>query len=340
MKDLTVAEVLKLNPVFVDLRSPKEYQEDHLPGAVNLPLLDDKERHVVGTAYAQDGSDKAKELGLEFVAPKLPGLVGQIRQLGQNKPVVIYCWRGGLRSLAMGRVLELMNVPNYRLQGGYKAFRRYVYEYFQQDLPYKMVVLHGLTGTGKTEIIRELIKMGEPAIDLEGLANNRGSVFGNVGLGEQPTQKRFETCLFSQFQQYAPGSFVVVEGESKRIGRNYVPDNVFRAMQNGIKVLVYDDFSHRVERIIKEYRDGTEDNTQELIKSLSFLTKRLGKKRVDELKELLNAGNILAVVEYLLVNYYDPLYNLEEIEKECQFTVSGHNPEQAAQVLKQYLSTL
>ncbi len=341
MKEVTVEEALQLNPVYIDLRSPEEYREDHLPGAVSLPLFTDEERALVGTVYRQEGSDRAKEIGLEFVSPKLPGLVKKVRDAGKGRPVVIYCWRGGLRSKALAQVLDLMNVPVYRLQGGYKAFRRYVHHYFSQKLPYKMVVMHGFTGTGKTEIIHQLQLLGAPAVDLEGLANNRGSVFGKVGLGEQPTQKRFETLLFSEIRRIPPGSFIIVEGESKRIGRNYIPDTFFQAMNEGVKVLVHDDFNHRVSRIIDEYCDDTKENQQALIKSIAFLEKRLGKARIKQLTGLVIAGNYREVVEYLLDSYYDPLYTYPEHRSDAfRFSVSGENPGKAARELQQFLSSL
>ncbi len=328
-----------MHTVFVDLRSPKEFDEDHVPNAVNIPLLNDEERHLVGTAYKQDGSTIAKEIGLEFVAPKLPLIVKEIKELYNHNPVVIYCWRGGLRSRSLTQVLNLMGISAYRLTGGYKAFRKHVYDFFQEEMPYKFVVLHGLTGTGKTDIILELQKLGKPAIDLEGLANNRGSVFGSVGLGAQYSQKKFETKLCQACKSIQPGSFVVVEGESKRLGRNFIPDSFFEAMNNGINVLVYDELERRITRIVDEYKEDTQENTDAILHAISCLKKRLGKKAISTLSEMLLAGNVHSVVEYLLVNYYDPLYNYpKKFENECSISLSGTDPQTSARTLVSYLN--
>ena len=328
-----------MHAVFVDLRSPKEFNEDHLPNAVNIPLLNDEERHLVGTVYKKDGSTVAKEIGLELVAPKLPLIVKKIKQLDNQNPVVIYCWRGGLRSRSLTQVLNLMGVSTYRLTGGYKAFRKHVYDFFQKKLPYKLVVLHGLTGTGKTDIILELQKLGKPAIDLEGLANNRGSVFGSVGLGPQYSQKKFETRLFQVCKSIQKGSFVVVEGESKRLGRNFIPDSFFEAMNNGINVLVHDNLERRITRIVDEYKEDSQENTDAILHSISCLKKRLGKKVISNLSEMLLAGNVHSVVEYLLINYYDPLYNYpKQFEDECSISLSGTDPQASARTLVKYLN--
>ncbi|WP_366921746.1 tRNA 2-selenouridine(34) synthase MnmH [Metallumcola ferriviriculae] len=339
MKEITVEDALESHHIYVDLRSPSEYAEDHLPGAVNLPLFNDEERAKVGTVYKQEGSLQAKRLGLEFVSLKLPRLIKEISDQTKGGPVVIYCWRGGLRSKSVSNVLEIMGVPTRRLQGGYKAFRRHVNNYFQETIPYKMVVIHGFTGTGKTDIIKILQSMDYPAIDLEGLANNRGSVFGEVGLGEQPAQKHFETRIFSQLTEIPVGSTIVVEGESKRIGKNFIPESFFNAMKKGKKIMVQDDINNRVKRIISEYSKDTQENRDALIHSLSFLTKRIGKSKVEQLTEMVIAGNYAPVVEYLLNNYYDPLY-AHPFNKSDEFDIiiNGANPVFAANDVLRYLN--
>ena len=262
---ISIEKALELKaPLFIDLRSPCEYEEAHIPGAVNIPLFDNEERSVVGTTYRVVSNQAAIDKGLEIVAPKLPEIYKKIKPYGEQREIVLYCWRGGMRSQAISQFLDLLGLTHYRLSGGYKAFRRHVcsfFEKFQQEI----ITLHGLTGAGKTEILQELRKKGYPAIDLEDLANHRGSVFGHIGLGKAPSQKHFEGLLFWECQKHRKAKRIAVECESQRIGVLQLPKSFFNAMQTGRRVLVYDSMAHRVERLVATYAGSfSQENEEQL----------------------------------------------------------------------------
>lgn len=308
-KEITVQEALALPGVkFIDVRSENEFSEATLPGAVNIPLLRDWERVAVGTTYKQQGVDDARSLGLEFVSPRLPQMIKEYRQIAPEGPLVVFCWRGGMRSRSICSLIESVGIPVFRLTGGYKAYRRYVNEYLTPPLPHKVVVLHGLTGVGKTEVLQELALLSAPAIDLEGLANNRGSVFGQIGLAPQPSQKMFEGLLVKELAFLESAGHIIVECESRRIGRIVLPVSLVEGMRTGTRILTYTSLHERTERIKRIYGGEFGHNLQDLTAAIMSLTQRLGKNKVAQLIEMLEHEQLNEVVGYLLVNYYDPLY--------------------------------
>lgn len=308
-REITVKEALALpGAKLIDVRSESEFNEATLPGAVNIPLLKNDERVVVGTTYKHEGVDLARERGLNFVSPRLPEMLKEYQQLAQEGPLVVFCWRGGMRSKSICSVMESLGIPVYRLIGGYKSYRRYVNEYLNRPLPHRVVVLHGNTGVGKTEVLEELRRLSLPAVDLEGLANNRGSVFGQIGLEPQPSQKMFEGFLVKELAFWESTGYVIVECESRRIGRLLLPESLVQGMREGIKILTYSSVQKRTERIIRIYGGYSPENRNELKTAIESLAQRLGKNKVCELNAMLDSGNLNEVVGYLLVNYYDPLY--------------------------------
>ncbi len=320
LKEVTVDEALALPGArLIDVRSESEYLDATIPGAVNIPLLRDDERAAVGAVYRQKGEDDARDLGRDMVSPRLPGIIREYREISREGPLVIFCWRGGMRSKSVCSVLEAAGIPVYRLIGGYKAYRRYVNEYLNRPLPHKVAVIHGLTGAGKTELLRELREMSVPAIDLEGLANNRGSVFGQIGMASQPSQKMFEALLVKELAFWESRRYIVVECESRRIGRIILPASLMGAMKAGVRILVYCPVEMRLERIKKIYGgDCGHDNKgfngkytgnkEQLKKAVASLGQRIGKKKVAEFCRMIEDGELDDVVRYLLVSYYDPLY--------------------------------
>lgn len=307
IREINVQDLAKLsNPVLVDVRSEGEFAEATIPGAINLPLFNNEERAQVGTAYTQVSPARARELGLSLVSPKLPSLVKEAEKLAEQGSLVMFCWRGGMRSKAFSQVLDLMGIPVYRLIGGYKAYRKQVVDYFQGELPFHVVVLRGNTGVGKTEMLGRLRQHGYPAIDLEGLANNRGSVFGDVGLGTPPSQKDFEGLLYEELLRFKDWPYIVVECESKRIGRVTLPQSFFQAMQAGTQILMYASLDIRVKRLRDEYTAMPEAFT-EIRQALQRLVKTLGHAKVAQLNELLEKDEE-EFTRRLLVDYYDPLY--------------------------------
>ena len=239
----------------VDARTPLEFAEDHLPGAVNVPLLTNEERVEIGTLYKQQGPHPARIRGLELTAARFPAMVQEIAAAAAGRPILVYCWRGGLRSRTVATIMELTGYPVQQLSGGYKAFRNHVAAYFGNFRPAApLVVLHGMTGIGKTTLLALLQERGEAVVDLEGLARHRGSAFGSLGLSQDElTQKRFETLLWDAFRRLPPGRPVYIEGESRRIGRMTLPGSLYDVMQESFKVWCAASLETRVRRLAEEY---------------------------------------------------------------------------------------
>lgn len=343
VRNITVNEALAIpEAIFIDVRSPEEYSEDSLPQAVNVPLLNDEQRAQVGLTYRQQGTLEATKLGIELVAGSIPAKISTIKRLAESKEIILYCWRGGMRSKAMGDLLDQSGIPSYRLIGGYKAFRRFVNEYLnnESNIP-NFLVLYGLTGVGKTEIIENLNSRGVPNLNLEKMANHRGSVFGSVGLGKQPSQKRFETRIYEMLRLFKNSKVLVVEGESRKIGKLTVPEKIYAALQKGQRALVYDGINNRVERIIQEYLRGPDQNLEVLKGALNYLQRRIGTAKVNMLINYLDTGRIREAVYDLLVNYYDVLYkHPDKPSDEYVISVNANNVEQAAAEIKNYLDKM
>lgn len=338
IKEINVEELKTLDkPILIDVRSEGEFAEATIPGALNLPLLNNEERAKVGTTYTQTSKGLARELGLSMVSPKLPDLVKQVGELAKKGPLVLFCWRGGMRSKSLATVAELMGIPIYRLQGGYKAYRNQVVEFFQEKLPFQVVVLRGNTGVGKTELLQRLRTEGYPAIDLEKLANNRGSVFGAMGLGNPPSQKKFEGLLYEELASLREFPYIIVECESKRIGRITLPACLHAAMQEGIQILHCDSLENRIQRLIKEYT-SIPNAIQEIGVALDRLVKTLGHVKVKELRSLLENNCLEKFTERLLTEYYDKLYAYpNEPSSDFAHSINYANPDLALRELKHYL---
>ena len=339
---ISLEEALKLdNPIFIDMRSPVEFADGRIPGAVNIPLFEDEERSQVGLVYRVDGPDEAKQLGLSLVSTKLPDIVKQIRGHYKNKrTVIVYCWRGGMRSKAVVNVLDLMGIPARQLVGGYKNYRRHVLDALENfsSLP-PVVVLCGSTGVGKTMLLDLLACRGVPVIDLEKLANHRGSVFGQVGLGRPATAHNFDTALLGELERLRSQPYIVVECESKRIGNVYLPKVLHEAMDKGRKILAKASVETRVSRLIDEYLDIYRDNQEAIVASINMLKKRLGAAKTQKLLDAFAADQVREVVRSLLVDYYDPLYGYETADPaEFDYTVDAENLEEASSQIIDYLT--
>lgn len=343
-KTINIDEALWLaDACFFDMRSPLEYAEGSIPGAVNVPIFDNAERAEIGTIYRQQDIETAKTRGLEIASAKLPSLVQRIKAIAGRRKIIVYCWRGGMRSRSIATILKLMGVSVYQLAGGYKAYRQYVLRRLQD---YKIapcfVVFHGLTGVGKTALLQELEMVGWPVLDLEGLANHRGSAFGHIGKGNGVTAKNFDALLLAVLDKYQEERFVFVEAESKRIGNVYVPDCVMEAMRRGKHILLIASIKTRVERLLHEYMNEStqeEYTNADIFRCLETLQKRLGKTKTEKLRELLQERKYEAFVEMLLVDYYDPLYDYSEKDvHKFDFHVSTENIREAANIIVKFLS--
>lgn len=309
---ISVEKALNLpNTIFIDVRSESEFLEASIPGSINIPILKNEERSVVGKVYRNESVEKAKSLGLRYASYKLEEIYKRIMELERNYDnIVIYCWRGGMRSKSVCNILNTLSLRNvYRISGGYKAYRKFVFDFLDNEIgKFKFIVLHGLTGVGKTIIINKLQEMQIPVMDLEKYAKNSGSVFGDLLFeGSSPSQKEFESLVFNSLY-YNSSNFIIVESESKRIGSMNVPEPVMKAMEDGYHILVETSIENRIENIYNDYIKNDSAINDKLIRCIKHLKKSLGTKTVEMLTEKINSGDYRYVIEFLINNYYDPLY--------------------------------
>ena len=293
-------EQAKQLPV-IDVRAPAEYQRGHFPGAYSLPIFDDHERARVGTAYKQRSRTEAMDIGLDIVGPKMAGFVRTARDLAPNGELLIHCWRGGMRSASMGWLLETAGLRVGLLRGGYKAYRTFVRENLTH---HRFIILGGLTGSGKTLWLTKLKESGEPVIDLEALANHRGSVFGGIGLGEQPTNEQFENNLFAKLQEFKPDEWIWLEDESRQIGSIFMPEPFYLTMKAAplLRIQIPDEL--RIKIILDEYSGLGKES---LAGAIRRIAKRLGGLVTQQAIDWLDQGDMAGVVR-LLLPYYDKTY--------------------------------
>ena len=297
-----VAEFLHCPGLILDVRSPGEFFQGHIPGAQSFPLFSNDERAEVGTCYKRQGQETAIELGLAIVGPKLAGFVTQAKALAPNRQVRLHCWRGGMRSNSMAWLLETAGFQVTLLRGGYKAFRRWVRSTLAT--PKTLAILGGMTGTGKTEILAALAEQGEQVLDLENLANHRGSSYGSLGLPAQPTTEQFENQIslyWSQFNHQRP---VWIEAESRRIGLCRIPDEIFQQMLQAPVLQILRSRSERIE-ILQQVYGAVEP--EQLVAATERLCKKLGGLRTQQAVEAINQGNLATAID-LVLDYYDKTY--------------------------------
>ncbi len=339
MQRVKIKEGLQLErALWIDTRTPNEYREGTIPGAINLPIFTNQERHRVGKLYSQD-PEEAKFLALSYAAPSLPGLVDRIGELDDDRELIVFCWRGGMRSRGLVTVLQLLGFDAYQLEGGYRAFRQYVLDGLESilnQLP-PMVLVYGLTGAGKTELIRVLKSTGYSALDLEDLACHRGSAFGHLGMEEEQNQKNFEARLLFQLKEELHSPYILLEAESRCIGKIVLPDLLVKRMQEGERVLLQSSLERRVERIVTEYASTGVNFSSQAASSIRRLSNKLGKKRVTLLCEELEEGAVDRVVKYLLTHYYDPLYLRSIKDKDFELVLTEDNIMTSVHKLASYL---
>ncbi|GET21786.1 tRNA 2-selenouridine(34) synthase MnmH [Prolixibacter denitrificans] len=290
------------NTPVVDVRSPAEYTEGHIPEAVNIALFSNEERAEIGTIYKQQGRTEAIERGLDIIGPKMSRFVKEAQALAGNGELLVHCWRGGMRSESMAWLFERVGIRCFTLKGGYKAYRNLLLEEFA-SIP-NLIVLEGFTGSGKTEIIQELARQGEQILDLEGLANHRGSVFGGVGQGDQPTTQQFQNILLAALRKLDKEKRIWVEGESKSIGHVFLPDPFWKAMNQARIIEIEVPVEQRVKRVVKDYGQLERSRMTDAIMSLH---KRLGEQRTNLILDLYQNNELEQVAE-LLLSYYDKAY--------------------------------
>lgn len=287
----------------IDVRTPSEFRHGHIPGAHNIPIFSDEERVVVGTAYKKEGRESAVMKGLDFIGRRMSGLLREALLLaGNEKRLAVYCWRGGMRSESMAWLFRQGGISTYRLEGGYKAYRGYITG--QLALMENVIVVGGLTGSGKTRILQEMRSMGEQVIDLEGLANHRGSAFGSLGMPAQPTSEHFLNLLYDEFARLDHSKRIFLEDESKNIGSVFMPDEIYNVIRSSPLVAVMTDAETRMPRLMEEY--GQFDPAL-LRESIIRISKRLGGDNTKLAIESVEGGDIRKAIEIVLV-YYDKSY--------------------------------
>jgi tRNA 2-selenouridine synthase len=287
----------------VDVRTPAEFSRGHIPGAANLPLFNDRERAEVGATYHQTSREAAILLGLDYVGPKLRPLLEQMHNLFRQSDLLFYCWRGGMRSQSLAWLAELYGYRAYTLAGGYKAFRTYVVTAVSQPLP--IIILGGMTGSGKTEILQALAQIGQQTLDLEGLARHKGSVFGGLGQPAQPSQQQFENQLGLAWRELRPEPAVWLEDESFVIGQIKLPQPLWQQMQQAPTLFIEVPLALRVERLVEEY--GRQEPAK-LAEAILKLQKRLGGFHTTQALTALDRGDLERCCTILLNYYYDKTY--------------------------------
>lgn len=303
--------------VLIDVRSPGEFKTATIPGAVNVYLFNDEERKVIGTVYVQESVEKAKKLGMEAASKNLPIIYEKISGLAKEyNKLIFFCARGGMRSSSLVSLLSSLGVNALKLRGGYKGYRAYINEQLPKEIKeINFIVIHGNTGTGKTNILKKLSEKGYDILDLEGAANHRGSLLGSVGLGSESSQKQFESLIYHSLKN-KKSNCIFVEGESKRIGNIVIPEFIYSAMMKGKHINITADIDFRVNNIIKDYVKNDNLDTKsinlEIIDALNKLRKYISDKRIDSYIREIENCNYEPVIEELMLKYYDPMYESKE----------------------------
>jgi tRNA 2-selenouridine synthase len=287
----------------IDVRSPSEYKSGHIPGAVNIPLFNDTEREAVGIKYKKEGRISAILEGLKLTGPMMTDKLSLAISSAQSGKLLVHCWRGGMRSEAMSWLFSLGDIRSEILEGGYKSYRNFILERLAEKR--KMIVLGGLTGSSKSYILRYLKSAGQKIIDLEGLANHKGSAFGALGELPQPSTEQFANNLFEELRRNDINLPFWVEDESRNIGSVFIPDSFYENMQNAPTIVLMMNARLRLPRLIKEYSA----HPKELLKaSVLRISKRLGGDNTRDALEAVEMGDYSRAIEITL-RYYDKAYH-------------------------------
>ena len=316
----------------IDVRSAGEYLAGTIPGAINIPLFDEDERSVIGTIYRHGGHEQAVAQGFSYVKKKLADLLADFQPM-QSKTIAVFCARGGMRSLSVVNLLVQSGYKAFQLEGGYKKYRQEILDCLQNFHP-KLIVIHGLTGTGKTRILQNLA----PAIDLEDLAGHRSSLFG--GLDQQPSNQRTFDSRLAQVINSLGEEPYFIEGESRKIGRVFIPQPLAVAMQSALLVNVHCSLETRIRRIIEDYPVTDEAMRNQIETILKSFKQKLGAGQVENLCQLLRKGDLPELVRVLLVDYYDKRYSKSMSSYRYVLELSSENIEKAAADLAEFRRTL
>jgi tRNA 2-selenouridine synthase len=304
LKKINIDRFLELSDDFpvIDVRSPSEFNLGHIPSAVNIPLFEDNEREIVGTKYKNEGRQAAIIEGLKLTGPAMYSKLKRAFKIAKKRKLLVHCWRGGMRSEAMAWLFSLGDIETEVLEGGYKSYRHHIQERLSKKE--KMIVLGGLTGSGKTHILNYLKGLGHQIIDLEGIANHKGSAFGSLGQLTQPSTEHFSNILFDEWRLLEHGLPFWVEDESRNIGSVFMPDSLYLNMQETPAIILLMDVKTRLPRLIEEYSSYP----SELLKaSILKISKRLGGDNTRNAIQAVDTGDFAKAIEITLY-YYDKAY--------------------------------
>ncbi len=324
VQKIPIANFIELvpNSLLLDVRSPSEYGQAHMPKAINLPLFTDEQRAAIGTAYKQQSREIAIKLGLDYFGVNMRLLIEKVEDLIKSnaanktsKNIVLHCWRGGMRSAAVAWLLDLYGFKVYQLQGGYKAYRNWVLTQF--TLPYSFTIIGGYTGSAKTILLQKLQTIGHSIVDIEALANHKGSALGGIGLPAQPKQEMFENLLAEALNNIGTKNKIIVEDESQRIGNLQIPMPLWYNMRASKVLFLEIPFIQRLQYLTIEYGSL---NTDELQAAILRISKRLGGLETKNAIHFLQQNNIEACFKILLA-YYDKwykkgLYNRDNVQEQ------------------------
>ena len=301
----------------IDVRSPKEYYEDHIPKSINLPVLNDSERSLIGSIYKKDSPFKAKKLGASIISKNISKFIKNefLYKAGDWKPL-IYCWRGGQRSKSLAIILSEIGWEVFVVKDGYKRYRNYINQNLNKLTNiFKFIVLRGATGTGKTKILSRLEKIGCPALNLEVLANHKGSLLGKNAASPQPSQKLFESLIYSKLNEFDKKYPVIVESESSKIGNLYLPSQMIKKIKISPCIDLEANIKARADFLVKDYSEFilNKNNFKDFFR---HTRKKLGNKIVSKWSQNYRKSNWNELALQLINEYYDPLYKHKKNEKE------------------------
>ena len=329
LDEVSVIEALCEENTLIDVRTAQEYEKGSIPDAFNYPLFDNLERAEIGVIYRKIGKNAAVVKGLEFFEPRIQQFLSSLTDL-KSKRLVVFCARGGMRSASVVRLLLYQGFQAAQLQGGYKSYRSYVLRQLRKPVP-PLIVLHGRTGVGKTLLLKKL----PDHLDLEEFAGHRSSLFGAINKMPQ-TQKNFEALLAKKIIELPNTRPVFIEGESRKVGKVFIPQSLAEAMKYGTLVLLQASLDTRIQRIVEEYKICDEQTFLQTDSILQSMQKVLGKKKAEQLRQWLRKGEFENIVHVLLEEYYDPRYQHAMRMNEYALKLSAEDLNSAAEKLVRF----
>lgn len=340
IKSVTIEEFLTAahKPVLADVRTPAEFEHGHIPGAVNLPLFSNEERVRVGTTYKQIGREQAILLGFDLTGNKWSGFIRSALELAPDKRIAVHCWRGGMRSGAMAWALDLYGFEVFLIQGGYKSYRQWAHRQFATARDWR--ILGGMTGSGKTSLLGKLQKIGEQIVDLEELAQHRGSTYGSMNKMRQPSQEQFENNLAWTMKDLGPDRCVWIEDENLNIGKVAIPSRLWQQMNKAPLIDIEVDLEERVARLVEEYGSLAPDF---LVECTQRIRKRLGPLQTTQAIAAIREGRMDDFIRLALV-YYDKTYRRSLANKDVgnlfSVRLSGGSDDANAQLILDFNQTV